>query len=67
MQEIVGRTFSVADGQYRVVDVRRLNGEALVYAEALGGEKDSESGRPQRMAFHYGDIAELVDTENKIA
>ena len=35
MQELVGMTFTVGDGQYRVVDVRQLSGELMVYAEEL--------------------------------
>ncbi len=70
MQDLLGRTFSVADGRYRVVDVRNLNGEAMVYAEALP-PADEPAGKakpkPRRMAFHYADIADLVKPGNKIA
>lgn len=66
MQELLGQTFAVASGKYRVVDVRRLNGETLVYAENLAAAGPRQalpvtSRRPQRTAFHYGDIAELLD------
>ena len=67
MNDLLGRTFAVADGRYRVVDVRKLAGEAMVYAEALPTDESVGRARPQRMAFHYGDIAELVETGNKIA
>jgi len=60
MQELLGRTFAVADGRYRVVDVRKLSGEAMVYAEPID-MPDGGKPRPQRMAFHYGDIADLVE------
>lgn len=60
MQELLGRTFSVADGRYRVVDVRKLSGEAMVYAEQID-QVPGGRPRPQRMAFHYGDIAKLVE------
>ena len=63
MKELLGRTFSVANGRYRVVDVRQLNGEAMVYAEEL----ETQRPKPQRMAFHYADIADLVEKDNKIA
>ncbi len=55
MQDILGRTFSVGDGEYRVVDVRQLSGEMMVYAEQTAPA--TEEPRPQRAAFHYGDIA----------
>jgi len=56
MQDILGRIFSVGDGQYRVVDVRQLSGEIMVYAEQTA-EPVTEEPRPRRAAFHYGDIA----------
>ena len=56
MQDILGQTFSVGDGEYRVVDVRQLSGEVIVYAEQTAAEA-SENRRPHRAAFHYGDIA----------
>jgi len=65
MQELVGETLSLADGRYRVVDVRQLSGEAMVYAEEIGDDASKSSGRrPRRAAFHYGDIAELLQAEN---
>ena len=67
MQELVGQVFSLADGHYRVVDVRQLSGEAMVYAEQIGDETvDGGDRRPRRAAFHYGDIAGLFK-DNKIA
>lgn len=60
MQELLGRIFSVANGRYRVVDVRKLSGEAMVYAEQIDDVAGGQP-RPQRMAFHYGDIAALVE------
>jgi hypothetical protein len=60
MQDILGRTFSVGDGEYRVVDVRQLSGEVMVYAEETAeqaAEQVREARRPRRAAFHYGDIA----------
>lgn len=62
MQELLGRTFSVGEGEYRVVDVRQLSGELMVYAEELGDETP-EQKKPRRAAFHYGDIATRLDTE----
>jgi len=62
MQELLGRTFSVGDGEYRVVDVRQLSGEMMVYAEELGNT-DSDQRKPKRAAFHYGDIAARLDTD----
>ena len=34
MKHLVGRIFTIGDGAFRVVDVQRLGGDALVYAEA---------------------------------
>jgi uncharacterized protein (UPF0179 family) len=63
MQELLGQTFVVANGRYRVVDVRRTNGEALVFAEEVFAEEiehtDDETRKTRRTAFHYGDIAGL--------
>jgi len=76
MQQLIGQSFTLGRGQYRIVDVRRLNGESMVYAEELAGSSaQSASGQPgaaglhpQRMAFHYSDIAGLLDAmDNKIA
>ncbi|MEM8767967.1 MAG: hypothetical protein AAGE43_11010 [Pseudomonadota bacterium] len=70
MQELLGRTFSVGDGAYRVVDVRHLSGELMVYAEEAGSSTggQTEAGkRPRRAAFHYGDIASRFDLSDKTA
>lgn len=64
MKNLVGQVFSLAEGRYRIVDVRRLSGDALVYAERLDA---APHGRPAaamvtpRAAFRYGDIAALLD------
>lgn len=65
MQDILGRTFSVGDGKYRVVDVRQLSGEVMVYAEQTV-EEVAADGKPLRAAFHYGDIAARLETGNRI-
>lgn len=64
MQDILGRTFSVGDGEYRVVDVRQLSGEVMVYAEQTA-EELAEDRRPRRAAFHYGDIAARLESGNR--
>lgn len=64
MQDILGQTFSVGDGKYRVVDVRQLAGELMVYAEPTAG-KASEERTPRRAAFHYGDIATRLEAEKR--
>jgi hypothetical protein len=64
MQEILGRTFSVGNGEYRVVDVRQLSGELMVYAEQTT-EQASEGRQPRRAAFHYGDIAGRLDAGDR--
>ncbi len=70
MQELLGRTFSVGDGDYRVVDVRNLSGELMVYAEEAGGRSGAEADggkKPRRAAFHYGDIASRFDLGDQTA
>ncbi len=64
MLELVGKTFSVGEGEYRVVDVRQLSGELMVYAEEMDSNAPAQSQsqvqaqrKPRRAAFHYGDIA----------
>lgn len=65
MDDLVGRSFTIADGRYRIVDVRRLSGDAMVYAELLeagGGTREPAGPRPApRTAFHYDDIVPLLD------
>ena len=66
MRELLGRTFSVAEGEYRVVDVRQLSGEVMVYAESTA--KVHPTGRrPRRAAFHYGDIASRLEAGDRLA
>lgn len=66
MKHLVGRSFFIADGQYRIVDVRRISGDALVYAErvetaCLPPQGAGEAARPSaRTAFHYGDIVPFL-------
>jgi hypothetical protein len=64
MQDILGRTFSVGNGEYRVVDVRQLSGEVMVYAEQTA-DVAPEERKPQRAAFHYGDIASRLESGNQ--
>lgn len=69
MQDILGQTFSVADGEYRVVDVRRLSGEVMVFAEETAGDTAVGSVvevKPRRAAFHYGDIASRLGSGSRI-
>lgn len=70
MQDLVGKVFAVGDGEYRVVDVRNLGGESMVYAEVVEQTIAADGPRrgPQRMAFHFSDIADLIDPSgNKTA
>ena len=60
MRELVGHKFSVADIPYLIVDVQNVAGAVMVYAE----DQDKRLG-PKRAAFHYDDIADLID-EDKI-
>mgnify|MGYP001823080088 CR=1 FL=1 len=61
MQELVGQCFSLADQQYRIVDVRFVGSDSMVYAEkadpAARPTLVSSRRHPQRAAFHYNDIA----------
>jgi len=70
MKNLVGQSFSLAEGRYRIVDVRRLGGDALIYAERVEGGSAagaSHGGRaPGRTAFHYGDIARYLETGNPL-
>lgn len=67
MKNLVGQSFSIANGHYRIVDVQRLSGDALVYAERVecrNGPPLGEAGVSQsrrRTAFRYGDIAALLE------
>ncbi len=61
MRELVGHTFSVADVLYLIVDVQNVAGMVMVYAE----DQAKRLG-PKRAAFHYDDIADLIDAD-KIA
>ena len=64
MQELLGQTFTLADGHYKVVDVRQMSGEAMIYAEKVNTENiDKDDRRPRRAAFHYGDIANLLNRD----
>ncbi|MEZ5560405.1 MAG: hypothetical protein R3E86_17910 [Pseudomonadales bacterium] len=71
MKNLVGQCFSLADGRYRIVDVRRVGGDAMIYAEELQREAQSAAipatpHSPRRAAFHYGDIAELLSVGRTI-
>ena len=47
MQELLGQTFTLADGHYKVVDVRQMSGEAMIYAEKVNTENiDKDDLRP---------------------
>ena len=73
MKDLVGQCFNLADGRYRIVDIRQLGGDAMVYAELLeaGGSSDSAMGaasarvsaRPGRTAFHFADIAAMLPAQ----
>ena len=60
LQDLVGQCFSVAEGKYRIVDVRNVAGDPLVYAERQQRLKDFTPSFPKRTAFHYGDIARYL-------
>jgi uncharacterized protein (UPF0179 family) len=65
MRNLVGRCFSLADGRYRIVDVRQMGGDAMVYAEPMSAEDPdsmpSAAAAPNRAAFHFTDIAAMLE------
>ncbi len=60
LQDLVGQCFSVAEGDYRIVDVRNVAGDPLVFAEKRRELQDFTPSFPKRAAFHYGDIAKYL-------
>ena len=65
-ENLMGRTFSVGEGEYRVVDVRHLSGEVMIYAESTT-DGVAAGHRPRRAAFHYGDIASRLEPGDRTA
>jgi len=63
MQDLVGQCFSLAEGRYRIVDVRKIAGDSMVYAERLQGAQERQRHLPLRAAFHINDIVEYISTE----
>jgi len=71
MQDLVGQCFSLAEGRYRIVDVRNLAGESMIYAEKLHEDRREPAGpasghrhqHPHRAAFHYNDIVEYLASD----
>ena len=61
MQELVGQSFHLDDGDYQIVAVRNLKGEIMVYAEPERSRNTELARGPRRAAFHYADIAPLLD------
>ncbi|MCZ6712191.1 MAG: hypothetical protein O7B25_17640 [Gammaproteobacteria bacterium] len=66
MQDLVGQCFSLAEGRYRIVDVRNIAGESMIYAENLQEVREHQPRLPLRAAFHYSDIVEYL-TPNQSA
>jgi hypothetical protein len=62
MKDLVGRSFAIAEARYRIVDVRRLGSDALVYAEQVSADHRPVSART---AFHYRDIAPLLGSPQR--
>jgi hypothetical protein len=65
MKNLVGKSFSLAEVRYRIVDVQRLGGDALIYAEQVGSRGSAPGPhvpvrKAGRTAFHYRDIAGLL-------
>jgi hypothetical protein len=60
MQDLVGQCFSLAEVRYRIVDVRNIAGESMIYAEKLQEVREHQPRSPLRAAFHYSDILEYL-------
>ena len=58
MNELLGKTFSVEQDNYTIVDVRKIDGEMMVYAELPGSAKG-----PGRAAFRFVDIEGKISEE----
>ena len=68
MRYLIGQSFPLADRVYRIVDVRQVAGDAMIYAEPVADTGDTAPARlgqlppagparAARAAFHYRDIA----------
>jgi hypothetical protein len=68
MRYLIGQSFPLADRVYRIVDVRQVAGDAMIYAEPVfepaeagparvGQLPPAGPARAARAAFHYRDIA----------
>ena len=56
MQELVGQTFRLAQGEYTIVDVLKLDGDYMVYAETECAEG---AKGPNRAAFRLSNLPAL--------
>jgi hypothetical protein len=65
MQDLVGQIFSLAEGRYRIVDVRNIAGESMIYAEMLHERDEPQRRLPHRAAFHYGDIVDYLAADRR--
>ena len=64
MHELIGRTFSLEDTHYRVVDIRTEGVDVMIYAEPKmdAPEQGYPSGEAvQKTAFRYLDIESLIE------
>ena len=52
MEKILGKEFHIDQVKYRVVDVRNIGGDTMVYAESAL----DDTPRPNRAAFHLVDV-----------
>lgn len=62
MNQLVGRRFSVGEGEYRIVDALRIGADTMIYAEEVSAGQKAER-RPRRAAFHYDDIVGFLTGE----
>ena len=57
MNELLGKRFHIEQSDYTIVDVRKIGGEVMVYAEPPGLAKG-----PGRAAFRYADIESHLES-----
>ncbi|MEM7002926.1 MAG: hypothetical protein AAF529_19220 [Pseudomonadota bacterium] len=61
MHDLLGKEFTVEDADYRVVDIRNIDGVTMIYAEQPG------SRRPLRAAFRLADLATQLEKSQPAA
>jgi hypothetical protein len=70
MRNLIGQSFPLADRVYRIVDVRQVAGDAMIYAEPVAeptivSNAGAGPARAARAAFHYRDIASHLPRQTR--